>query len=170
MGQTRKVRKGRKAPEESATTLAEGTMKDGWVIKKASNGVPRWVPVLSAELNGFRLYTTDIASKHIGKPIIMYTREYRDMWPKKNAWTRRGDTHEKFKFIPNGDAVKGKAVLEGWLKTQKPAVKKGDYFSVSGPIYEYGSKEELVNGLQVDSVNGKALSMNLLNTEVFVKV
>lgn len=167
-GQTRKVKKGRKAPEESATSLPEGTIKDGWVIKKASNGVPRWVPALSAELNGFRLYTTDIAAKHIGKPIMLYTRQYEDKWPKRSEWA--GRKHEVFKFVPTGDALKGKKVLEGWLKTQTPAVKKGDSFSVSGPIYEYGAKEEMVNGLQVDSVNGKALSMNLLNTEVFVKV
>ena len=70
---TRKI-KGRKAPEESATSLPEGTMKEGWVIKKASNGVPRWVLKNSVELNGFRLFTTDIAAKNIGKPLILYLR------------------------------------------------------------------------------------------------
>ena len=69
MGKTRKVRK---APIESATSLPEGTIKGKWVIKKVTGGSQRWMPITSVELNGFRLFTTDYAAKHIGKPIILY--------------------------------------------------------------------------------------------------
>ena len=158
MNKTRKVRKG---PSESATSVPEGTIKDSWVVKKASNGVPRWIPTISAELNGFRLMTVDYAAKHIGKPIVVYCREFKDMWPKKNAWSKPEDsTYYTFKFTPNGDALKGKTMLEGWLKTQKPAVKKGTMFYLDG---------ESMFPLQVDSDGGKLLSVNFMNTEVFVK-
>jgi len=168
-----KTRKLRKAPDESATSLPEGTMKSGWVIKKASNGVPRWMPSSSVELNGFRLFTTDYAAKHIGKPIILYTREYKDIWPKKNAWTKPEDsTYVKLKFVGNGHAIKGSTKVLDWLKTQKPEIKKGTRFSIDGPVYQCTSKGDdyLADGLQVDSSNGKIISTDLLGTEVFVKV
>jgi len=167
MGKTRKVGQ-RKAPSESATSAPEGTMKAGYVIKKASNGVPRWMPQTSVELNGFRLFTTDIAVKYIGKPIILYTREYNDVWPTKTSLSS-DSTHVKFKFIPNGDAIKGKTRIEGWLKTQKPEVKKGDRFTVDGLLYE-SNKLFAEGGLQLDSSGGKLLSTDLLGTEVFVKL
>ena len=91
MAKTRKApiknakNKTRKAPIESATSLPEGTIKGSWVIKKASNGVPRWMKDVSVELNGFRRLTVDCISD---KPIMLYVREYGDMWPKKNAWTK----------------------------------------------------------------------------------
>lgn len=167
MGKTRKISK-RKAPAESATSLPEGTMKGGYVIKKY-NGVPRWIPQVSAELNGFRLFTTDIAAKYIGKPISIYSREYKDAWPTKSSWSSKSDsTHLKYTFIPSGDAIKGKTRLEGWLKTQRPPVKKGDRFAIEGPLYL--GKDLLIQGLQVDSNGGKILSEDLLGSEVFVKV
>jgi len=171
MAKTRKVRK---SPAESATSLPEGTIKGNWVIKKASNGVPRWIPKASAELNGFHLFTTDIAAKHIGKPIVLYCREYKETWPKKSAWSKPADsTHVKFKFVPSGDALKDKTVLEGWLKTQKPSVKPGTHFSISGPLYECrgaSCTDSIADGVQLDSGDGKTLSVNLMNTETFVKV
>jgi len=168
-----KTRKLRKAPDESATSLPEGTIKSGWVIKKASNGVPRWMQSSSVELNGFRLFTTDYAAKHIEKPITLYAREYKDMWPKKNAWAKpEGSTYVKLKFIASGDAIKqGTKILE-WLKTQKPEIKKGTRFSIHGHVYHCTSKGDdyLTDVLQVDSSNGKIISTNLLNTELYVKV
>ena len=165
MGKTRKISK-RKAPAESATSLPEGSMKGGYVIKKY-NGVPRWIPQVSAELNGFRLFTTDIAAKYIGKPISIYSREYKDAWPTKSSWTSKSDsTHLKYTFIPSGDAIKGKTRIEGWLKAQTP-IKKGDRFAIEGPLYL--GKDLLIQGLQVDS-GGKILSDDLLGSEVFVKV
>lgn len=169
-----KTRKLRRAPEESATSFPEGTMKGGWVIKKASNGVPRWVPIASAELNGFRLFTTDYAAKHIGKSITLYAREYKDMWPKKNAWTKPEDsTYMKFRFMPSGDAMKERTKIPGWLKTQTPEIKKGARFSIDGPLYECVANKcdnYLADGLQVASSNGKIISTDLLGTELYVKV
>ena len=165
MGKTRKVRK---APIESATSLPEGTIKGKWVIKKVTGGSQRWMPVTSTELNGFRLFTTDYAAKHIGKPIILYTREYKEVWPSKTAWSKPTDsTYTKLTFVPNGDAIKGKTRITNWLKTKTPAIKKGDRFVLDGPLYE--GKEYLADGVQVDSSDGKMLSTNLMGTEVFVK-
>jgi hypothetical protein len=174
--QKNKTVRRRKAPTESATSLPEGTMKDGFVIKKASNGVPRWVPETSAELNGFRLFTTDYAAKNIGNPIMLYCREYQSEWPTKTAWATRktAATYTLMKFVPNGDAIKEKTRILGWLKTQKPAIVPGTHFYVDGAVYEYNSKTRewiffVDGGLQVDSKGGKLLSLNLMNTEVFVK-
>ena len=90
--------KTRKAPIESATSLPEGTIKGSWVIKKASNGVPRWMKDVSVELNGFRRLTVDRVPD---KPILLYFREYGSMWPKRNAWTNPTDeTYFTAKFIP----------------------------------------------------------------------
>jgi len=123
----------------------------------------------STELNGFRLFTTDYAAKHIGKPIILYCREYKEQWPSKTTWSKPSDsTYTKLTFVPNGDAIKGKTRLDGWLKTKSPAIKKGDRFVIDGPLYE--GKDLLANGVQVDSSDGKLLSTDLMGTEVFVKV
>lgn len=164
----RKTRKARASPPESATSVPEGTIKGGWVTKKASNGVPRWVPEVSVELNGFRKFTTDYAAKHIGRSIALYTREYKETWPSKTAWSRPADsTHVVFQFVPDGDGLVGAKRLSGWLKTQKPEVKKGTRFSISGPVLEKG--KHLVDGVQVDSVGKKLLSVNFMNMEVFVR-
>ena len=96
-----------------------------WVTKKSSNGSPRWIPMTQAELNGFKLLTVDYAAKHIGKPIIVYCSEYKDKWPKKSDWVKKpNSTYYTMKFIPNGDAIKGTTKIEGWLRTQKPLVKR----------------------------------------------
>jgi hypothetical protein len=165
----------RKAPIESATSFPEGTVKGMWVVKRASNGVPRWVPDVSTELNGFRRLTVDYCAKYIGKPITIYVREYKEMWPKKNAWSKSSDeTHYKAKFVPNGDAVSGKTKIDGWLKSRKPVIKKGAYFYVDGPvsICDGANKcdDPLPDGVQVDSVGKKLMSLNFMNQELFVKV
>ena len=165
----RKTRKARKSPPESATSVPEGTIKGGWVTKKASNGVPRWVPEGSVELNGFRKFTTDYAAKHIGETIVIYTREYKDRWPSATAWSRHEDSsHERLKFVPNGDALAGTKRLDNWLKTQKPAIKDNTMFSIDGPVY-YMKGNYIADGMQVDSINKKILSTNVMNTETFVK-
>ena len=179
MAATRKKRsvtkgKTRKAPTESATSLPEGTIKAGYVIKKASNGVPRWVPSVSAELNGFRFLTVDYVMKHLGKPITLYAREYSDVWPKKNAWSKNADaTHYIVKFTPNGDAIREKTRLSGWLRTQKPEITKGSHFSIDGPVYQCSSgkcQDHLFDGVQVDANGKKLMSFNFFTTDVFVKV
>ena len=171
-----KTRKVRKSPEESATLFPEGTIRAGWVIKKTSKGVSRWVPEISVELNGFRRFTTDYAAKNIGKPIILYAREYKDTWPEKNHWTKKPDsTHVIFKFIPNGDAFKGKTKITNWLKTQTQAIKNDIQFQLDGPLFMCNNEkcmpgEHMVDGISVNSQDKKTISPALLNTEVFVKV
>jgi hypothetical protein len=170
MGKTRKVRK---APVESATSLPEGTIKGSWVIKKASNGVPRWMPARSVELNGFRLFTVDLAAKQIGKPVTLFCREYKETWPSKNAWSKRADsTYMKYTFVPNGDALKGKTRIPGWLRTRKVAVPKGSHFYLDGPLYEGAMSKSnyLADSIPVNSGDGKVVSVDLMGTETFVKV
>lgn len=159
--------KTRKAPVESATSLPEGTIKGSWVIKRAKNGVPRWAPDVSVELNGFRILTVDYAAKHIGKPITLYVREYKEMWPMANAWSKPSDaTYWTATFTPSGDAVSGKTKIDGWLKSRKPEIKKGVHFYVDGPVI---SEYTLPDGVQVDSNGKKLMSLNFMNQEVFVK-
>lgn len=167
VNKTRKL-KVRKAPEESATSMPEGTMKAGWVIKKASNGVPRWVQQTSVELNGFELLTVDYAQKHVGKPITLFCREFKEEWPSKSDWSQKKDsTHYTLTFTPNGDAKMGSKVLNGWLKSRKPGVKKNSIFLIDGPVLQKGNL--LVDGVQLDSHGQKLMSTNFMNTEVFVK-
>lgn len=136
--------KTRKAPIESATSLPEGTIKGSWVIKKASNGVPRWMKDVSVELNGFRRLTVDRVPD---KPIMLYVREYGSMWPKRNAWTKpENETYFTAKFIPT---------------------KKG---SNDGPVYMCRNgvcEDKIGDGTQVDS---KLMSLNFMNQEMFVRV
>lgn len=178
-GKTRKVKADRKGPSDSATAFPEGTIQLGndghmWVTKKSSSGSPRWIPTTSAELNGFKRLTVDYAAKHIGKPITLYCSEYKDMWPKKNDWVKTPDsTYYTMKFIPNGDAVKGKTKIEGWLRAQKPKVQKGMYFNLDGPTYMCNKAkcdDYLADGLQIDSSDGQSLSPQLMNTICYVKV
>lgn len=162
----------RKAPIESATSFPEGTIKGSWVIKRASNGVPRWVPDVSMELNGFRRLTVDYAAKHIGKPILLYVREYKEAWPKANAWSKPEDeTYWTAKFVPNGDAVNGKTKIDGWLKSRN-MIKKGAHFYVDGTVsmcHKDKCDDPLPDGVQVDSVGKKLMSLNFMNQEVFVR-
>lgn len=161
----------RKAPIESATSLPEGTIKQSWVIKRVSNG-PRWIPVVSAELNGFRRLTVDYVAKHVGRPITLYGREYKSTWPTKSEWLNPDTSHFTAKFVPNGDAFSGKTKLNGWLKSRTPEIKKGTHFYVDGPvsICRKGQCDETFHGIQVDSNNKKLMSSNFMNQEVFVKV
>jgi hypothetical protein len=71
----------RPSPSESATSLPEGSIRRGgngarWVIVNTSKGIPRWIPVESCELNGWRLLTVDYLGKNIGKTVEIYEREY----------------------------------------------------------------------------------------------
>jgi hypothetical protein len=163
-----KTRKIRKAPEESATSMPEGTMKSGWVIKKASNGVPRWLHRESVELNGFKLLTLDHVAKHIGEPITLFCREFKDQWPSKSDWSSKKDsTHYSVTFTPSGNARVGSKILDGWLKSRKPPVKKNSMFFIDGPVLQ--GKKLLIDGVQLDSHGQKLMSINFMNTEVFVK-
>ena len=170
-----KTRKNRKSPEESATSVPEGTMKDGWVVKKAGTS-QRWMPKESVELNGFRLFTVDYAAKHVGKDILLFCREYKDTWPTANAWSKKADsTHVVMKFVPNGLAgPMGVAKRQDWIK-KRTTIKAGTRFLLDGPLYDCrnakcSSSELLADGVQVDSRGQKLISTDFLGTEVFVKI
>jgi len=158
--------------------------KDGRVYIKN-----KWVATSSdkAVLNGFRKFTVDYAAKHIGKPLILYTREYGSKWPARNAWTKAAgnadNTYSRMKFIPNGEAgiFPSKKEFVNWLTTRSPSIKEGTHFYVDGKTFICNNKaqrispydcdpdEFLADGLQVDTKDKQTLSTNLMNTEVFVK-
>jgi len=176
---TRKVPRHRKGPSESATAFPEGTIKLGndnhnWLVKKDINGIPRWVHANSATLNGFTRFTVDYAAKHIGKDIILYCSEYKDTWPQKGDWIKKPDsTYSKMKFIPTGDAIREKTRIKGWLRTQKPSIKRGTHFYLDGMMHMCQTSkcdDYLADSIQVDSVDGQQLSPNLMNTVAYVKV
>ena len=159
VSKTRKVRKG---PSESASDFPEGTIKRGndkrsWVIKKVSAGSQRWVPYNTTELFGYKPLTVDYLAKHIGKTITVYERQYNDTWPKNFSKASNPYIH---KFTPTGNAILGKKVLTGWLKTQSPKIKNNSMFFIEGVD---------VLPLQVDSKNKTTVSNNIMNTEAFVK-
>lgn len=159
--QTRKNKSSRKSPSESATTFPEGSIGEGndkqkWVVKKVGKS-QRWVPYESAELFGYRALTVSYLAKFIGKPLKVYEREYTTLWPGKSKTKL-----DSFTFIPSGDAgyTKNKKLIEGWLKTQKPAIKDKTSFSIDG----------LPFSLQVDSINKTLVSSNIMNMETFIKI
>jgi len=143
----------------------EGTIKDKWVVVKSSNGVQRWVPQLSVELNGFRNFTVNYAAKHIGEPIKLYSREFGNVWPKKSSFKKNNE----ITFTPNGDAIKNKTIIKGWLRTQKPKIKPLTRFGIDGPV-KYYDDDSTHDGLSVDSREGQIVSDNLMNSELFVRV
>lgn len=166
----RQTRRIRPSPSESATSFPEGTVRKGgnrrhWVVKM-NNGVKRWIPIESAEINGLRLLTVDYMETMIGKEINIYLREYSDTWPESD------DFQTDLRFIPDGNARvnKNKKVLDNWLRTRMPSVKKGQYFYVTG-LGTYGEDySRSVDSLQVESSVGKIVSPNLMNTEAYVRV
>lgn len=160
-----KTKKSRPSPSGSATSLPPGYISRGgdgnrWVITVAKNGIPRWSPIESAEINGVRLLTTNHLAKNIGKPVVYYSRMYEDKFPTPGELAKM----EKATFIPNGNAQvdKKKHLLENWLRTQKPAVQPGQYFLLLGEG-DYGV-------IQVDSKHPQHATDNVMNMEAFIKV
>jgi hypothetical protein len=158
---TKTAKKTRPSPNESATSLPEGSIRRGgngsqWVIKRASNGTPRWVPIESVELNGWRLLTVDHLAKNIGKQIEIYDTGYDNEFPKKNA------KMFKWHFTPNGDIeINRKKTIIGWLKTRNPAIQRGQF------VFVLGSGD--MEAVQIDSVHTNIASTNVMNTMSFVK-
>lgn len=71
------TRKKRKSPTESAAAFPEGTIRKGndgeaWVTKKSVGGIQRWIPYLSAQINGLRPLTVADLAKSVGKPLMFY--------------------------------------------------------------------------------------------------
>jgi hypothetical protein len=153
----------RKAPAISATAVPEGTKREGqdgrmWVVKTR-----RWLPIASVELNGYRPLTVDVLRKNIGKVLTVYEREYGDMWPKKS------EKMFPFRFRPSGDAVQGKKVLKGWLRTQTPPIPDNTLFFIEGEGNLMNPPKMEPGRLQVDSLDKKRVSSNVTNMEAFVR-
>ena len=169
----------RPSPSESATSLPEGNIRPGgndhrWVIVNTSKGIPRWVPLESCELNGWRLLTVDYVAKNIGKPIEIYETTYRnDFWPGKKM------KMSKSIFIPNGDAEINSKKLSGWLKKDKKQQKKG-HVLLLGKFDMYGDIKKtedyvdysliLTSGYPKQVFNPKQVVINDMNTDCFIKV
>ena len=154
----------RPSPSESAGLFGEGVIKRGnngqnWVIKKASNGIQRWVPLANGpDIGGIIPLTVDYLAKHIGKQVIIYETEYVGRYPTRAEF--QGSTT----FTPSGDAkVGGNKLLAGWLRKQKPTIPDRVVFSVIGM-----GADNLP--LQVDSINKKLVSSNIMNMQAWVKV
>lgn len=155
-------KRSRPSPSESAGLFGEGVIKRGnngqhWVIKKASNGIQRWVPLASGVvIGGIMPLTVDYMAKNIGKSIIIYETEYEGRYP------TRAEFRESWQFTPSGDAKVGNKILAGWLRKQKPAIPNRVVFSVMG------TGDELP--FQVDSINKKLASSNIMNMLAWVRV
>jgi hypothetical protein len=163
---TKKTKKNvRPSPSESATTLPVGTILQGgdggrWVITHTSKGVPRWTPITSAEINGVRLLTVNHLAKNIDKPVVYYSRMYEETFPTLADLSKM----ERRTFTPNGHAQvdKKKTLLEGWLRTQTPTVKPGQFFLLLGDG-DFGS-------MQIDSKHPNEVSDHVFKYEAFIKV
>ncbi len=153
----------RKSPIESATIFEVGTIKKEYVITETSNGVKRWTPMVNAKLNNMQLLTVDYLVKNIDKTVKLYVREYDNKFPSKSDWNKKNPTYQIMKFKPTGNAIIGKKILVNWLKIQKPEIKDNSMFFIEGYLDSH------LSSLQVDSKNKKVVSVNLMNSEVFVE-
>jgi hypothetical protein len=154
----------RKGPSSSATEFPEGTIEYGndnkrWVVVKSVKNIQRWSPLASATLFGYTPLTAKYLADNIGKPITVYEREMRFMWPKK-----RGDFDVKYTFTPSGDAEREGKIYKNWLQTRKPAVEDNDLFVIKGTM-----RGDLDSPLKVAPKPGELVSTNLMNTDAFVK-
>ena len=170
---TKTQKAARKSPTESATSVAEGTIRRGndgsnWVSVKAATGVQRWVPVASATLHGLRRLTVDdVASAfRAGKPLTFFERGGGEpMWPASVRGLGRTLFH------PNGDLLVGKKRYAGWLRTRTPGIRDHTMCLLDGLIvFNPGTKDhmEVAGGVQIDSLNKKLVSSNIMNVEAFV--
>jgi len=154
----------RKGPSTSATDFPEGTIAYGndnnrWVVVKNVKNIPRWSPVASTTLFGYTLLTAKYLADNVGKPVTVFERESRFMWP-----TKRNDFDVKYTFTPSGDAECEGRVYKNWLKTRTPPVKEDDLFVIQGTM-----RGDLDAPLKVAPKPGELVSTNLMNTEAFIK-
>ena len=167
------TQKGRKGPTESATAVPEGTIRRGndkhdWVSVRAANRVQRWVPVISAKLHGLSRLTVDDVARafRAGKELTFYERGSGEpMWP--------ASVHGLDRTIlrPNGDLVVGKKRYHDWLRTRTPAIRDNTMCSLDGMVVFYPDRKpqmEVAGGLQIDSLNKKLVSSNIMNVEAYI--
>jgi len=166
-------KKERSGPSESATLFPQGTIKKGnngqlWVIKKIKNSnIQRWIPVLNAEINGYKLLTVDYLKKNIGKTINIYE------WDNSSIWPSSSSKLFSYKFEPNGNASirKGKTIkiIPNWLKTLSPSIQNNTVFFIDGNCNLRVPKIMEQYSLQVDSINKQLVSSNIINMIAYVK-
>jgi hypothetical protein len=172
------TQKGRKSPTVSATVVTEGTVQRGndgqdWVSVRGATGVQRWVPVISATLHGLRRLTVDDVARafRTGKELVFYERGGGEStWP--SSVRGMGRTI----FRPNGDLLVGPPARSqkrhsGWLRTRTPAIHNRMFCLLDGQIvFNPGSKHQMkvAGGVQIDSLNKKLVSSNIMNMESFV--
>jgi len=171
-GRNRKTtQKARKSPTESATSVPEGTIKRGndrqdWVSVRTA--AQRWVPVASATLHGLRRLTVDDVARafRAGEPLTFFERGGGEpMWPTSSRALGRTILR------PNGDLLVGKKRYEGWLRIRTPAIRDNTMCLLDGVIvFNPGSKHqiEVAGGVQIDSLNKKLVSSNIMNVESYV--
>ena len=163
---SKKQKSSRPSPSESATLYPVGTIKRGndkndYVIVATSSGVQRWMPLLSAEINGIRLLTIDNIAKNIGKTFKYLEGEYQSQFPKsfkadKSKYLRIDE------FTPNGDIeIKGK-IVKDWFKTRQPALPD------RAMIFVLSNNPDEIP-LQIDSQSKKTASTNVMNMQAWIK-
>jgi hypothetical protein len=168
-----KTRKNKsKSPKAAATAYPEGSIEfgsdgDRWVVKETENGLKRWVPFYSTTLFGYKPLTAKILAAHINKPLKVYERQMRDVWPKSPT-----DFDVRYTFTASGDGEllkkrKTHSMYPHWLSKHNYVIKKNDLFLLNGVM----KSKELVDTIrpQVAPLPGELSSTNLMNTEAFVK-
>ncbi len=164
----------RQSPDASATSVPEGTIEIGnngapWVAVTARNGVQRWTPYISTQLNGMKILTVDYLSQHVGKPVVIYDRSASARWPSGP----KARFEEIYTFVPNGDAkpLNKKTPFKGWLFTRSPDPSKiKGYLRIEG--IRTSSKEEDIDRYwgPIVTGGGDVASSNPRNTQSFVRV
>ena len=163
---SKKLKSSRPSPTESATLFPVGTIKRGndkthYVVVETSTGVQRWVPILSAEINGIRLLTLDYIAKNIGKTFKYLEGEYQALFP-KSFKNDKGNLLRIDTFTPNGDIeIKGK-IVKDWFKTRRPLLPDRAMIFVLSD-----NPDELP--LQIDSQSKKTASTNVMNMQAWIK-
>lgn len=131
----------------------------------AKNGVQRWVPYVSATLNGLRVLSLDYLAKHVWKPIVIYDRSASDRWP---SGIRERDM-ESYTFIPDGNAQlqSRKTPYKDWLFTRSPKPKTG-YMMITG-IRTSSAEKDMDRNWGPMVVGWEWATSNPRNTQSFVK-
>jgi hypothetical protein len=166
--QTRKATNGRPSPTESATAFPEGRIAVGnnrsrWVVTKTRVGVKRWTVYEKASVGGYKPLTVDILCENIGKPIKVYERSMKYVWP-----TGPRDFDVRYEINPTGDITFGGKLRTNWLETLKPRLPSRQYSNeVMGTYSSFGNYS---GPIHVDPVGKCLVSSNVDNTEAFVKI
>ena len=137
--------------------------KQRWVVTQTVIGVKRWTPYENAALLGYKPLTVDVLCENIGKPIKVYERPMKYVWP-----TGPRDFDVRYEINPTGDLIFGSKLRPHWLKTQKPRLPSREYHNeVMGTYSSFGNYR---GSIHVDPITKCLVSSNVDNTEAFVKI